>query len=213
MSARRGASPRYTASLPSPGQDSRTFAAQRDARVPDSFLQQRTRQSVVPDETRFHRLTAAHSPGRAASSALSSTSFAPRPSMVTPLPSWLHSCSSGTLDHQIDRSRQPAPVFGFLFELRPPRRRQRIKLRLPSRFRLFPLGLDPPALFEAVQGRIERSLLYLQHFAGNLLDPLGDRPAVLRLQGNGLQDQQVQSPLHQIIGFAHTMTIYTWYCR
>jgi len=55
--------------------------------------------------------------------------------------------------------------------------------------------VNPPLLFQAVKGRIERALLNLQDLAGQLSDPLGDRPPVHRLQGQRFQNQQVESPL------------------
>jgi hypothetical protein len=42
-----------------------------------------------------------------------------------------------------------------------------------------------------MQGGIERALAYLQNFVGDLLDSLGDRPSVLRLQRDGVENQEV----------------------
>lgn len=42
----------------------------------------------------------------------------------------------------------------------------------------------------------------------NLLDALGDGPAMLRFQRKGFQDQKIKRALHQIIGFSHMMIIY-----
>ena len=44
-----------------------------------------------------------------------------------------------------------------------------------------PLRLDPASAFQPMQRRIERSLLNLQCFLRDLLQPLGDCPAVHRL--------------------------------
>ncbi len=55
---------------------------------------------------------------------------------------------------------------------------------------------------------IQRALLYLQHFARNLLNPLGDGPAVLWFQKDCFQDQKIESSLHEITWLSHTMIIY-----
>jgi hypothetical protein len=52
--------------------------------------------------------------------------------------------------------------------------------------------LDPALVLEAVQRRIQRSLVHLQHVFGDLLDPVGDRPAVQRLPLQRAEDQQVE---------------------
>jgi hypothetical protein len=54
-----------------------------------------------------------------------------------------------------------------------------------------------------VQGRIERSLLDAQQIVGNLLDALRDRPAVHRLGGDGLHDEQVKGALQDVGLVAH----------
>ena len=45
-----------------------------------------------------------------------------------------------------------------------------------------PFGGDPPAVLEAVQRRVERALVHLEHVAGDLLDALRDAPAMHRLE-------------------------------
>ena len=61
-----------------------------------------------------------------------------------------------------------------------------------------PFRSQPAASFEAVQGRIERPLLYLHDVLRNLLQPLGNRPTVQRLERNGLQYQKIERPLRQL---------------
>src|SRR5690242_20286214 len=116
-------------------------------------------------------------------------------------------------DDQIDCGREAAPVGGFLFELGAAGRGQRIKFGLTARFGFFPLGFDPGFLFQAMQSRVERALLDLQNFTGNLLNALGDGPTVLGLGRNGFEDQEIQSSLDQVVWFSHAMTIYTRNCR
>ena len=70
------------------------------------------------------------------------------------------------------------------------------------------MRLDPGLLLEAVKGRVKRALLHLQRFFRDLLDALRDRPAVLGLEGERLEDQQVESALYEVAWFAYTMIIY-----
>src|SRR5215469_798130 len=113
-----------------------------------------------------------------------------------------------TLHHQINRLREPVPHLAFLLELRPFGCRQRIEPRLPARLRLCPLRADPSLLLQSLQRRIKRALLHLQHLIRHLLNPLRNRPAMLRLKRKRLQNQQTQRPLHKIIRLSHTVTIY-----
>ena len=48
--------------------------------------------------------------------------------------------------------------------------------------------------------RVERALRDLQHVAAHLLDPLGDRPPVLRLERHGLENQQIERALNEVEG-------------
>jgi hypothetical protein len=52
------------------------------------------------------------------------------------------------------------------------------------------------------------SLLDLKDFVGNLLNAFGDGPAVLGLQRDGFEDEQVERALDEIAWFSHTMFIY-----
>jgi hypothetical protein len=56
-------------------------------------------------------------------------------------------------------------------------------------------------------------LLNLKNFLGDLLNALGNRPAVLRLERDCLEDEQIESPLNEIAWLSHTMTIYITKCR
>jgi hypothetical protein len=49
-----------------------------------------------------------------------------------------------------------------------------------------------------VQGGIERTLVDRQHVAGNLLDPLGHRPAVHGAVQKGPKDQKIERALEKI---------------
>lgn len=95
-----------------------------------------------------------------------------------------------------------------MLELRPTGLSQRIELRLPSGFCLGPCGLDPAVLLKTMQGRIERALLYLQDFTGNLLDSFANRPTMLSFDGDGFQNQEAEGPLNKIIWLSQAMTVY-----
>ena len=59
-----------------------------------------------------------------------------------------------------------------------------------------PLRADPAVLFELVEARVERALAYLEDFALHLVDPLGDGPAVHRLESNSFENQQIEGSLN-----------------
>ena len=61
-------------------------------------------------------------------------------------------------------------------------------------------------MFELVQSGVERSIAYLQYVAGNLLQSLADGPAVKRLKGKNLKDQQIKGALNEIRRLTQTLT-------
>jgi len=56
-------------------------------------------------------------------------------------------------------------------------------------------------LFESVQRGIKRPLVDLQDVVRNAPNPLRDGPTVHRLEGDGLEDEQIESALHEISRF------------
>jgi len=68
-------------------------------------------------------------------------------------------------------------------------------------------------VFEPVQRRIERALLDLKDFTGNLLDALGDGPAMFGSEGESFENQQIQRSLYEVVWLAHSMIIYNKDCR
>ena len=60
------------------------------------------------------------------------------------------------------------------------------------------LERNPSSLDQAVQRRIQRPLLHLQHIVRALLDRFGDGVAVRRSEPQGPQNQQVQRALQQL---------------
>ena len=77
-----------------------------------------------------------------------------------------------------------------------PAARQRVELRLAAGIVMTGLRLQPALLLEAMERRVERALRDLQHLAAHLLDALGDRPAVLGLERDGLENQQIERALN-----------------
>jgi len=49
-----------------------------------------------------------------------------------------------------------------------------------------------------MQGGVERALLNTEDLAGHLLDALGDAPSVLWFQGEGAENEEIQSALGEI---------------
>ena len=75
---------------------------------------------------------------------------------------------------------------------------QVVVLGAAAELRDLPLGLDPSLVLEAMQGGVERALVDLQHVLGDLLDALGDRPAVQGVLLQRAQDEQVERAGQQI---------------
>src|SRR5262249_6129124 len=73
-----------------------------------------------------------------------------------------------------------------------------VVLGAAAQLRDLPLGLDPAPVLETMEGRIERALVDLQDVLGNLLDALGDGPAVLGILLQRAEDQQIERAGQQI---------------
>src|SRR5258708_7492349 len=103
-------------------------------------------------------------------------------------------CGSEHLRH---RGGQLDPVALLDFKLPAPARGELVVFGAPIVLRSPPASLDPAAPLQAMQGRIQRALLNAQHIARNLLDAFGYGPAMLWLQHQRLQNQDVQSALRK----------------
>ena len=75
--------------------------------------------------------------------------------------------------------------------------RQAIELGAPVVLGRAVVEVDPAALDQPVERRIQRPLLHLQHVVGAALDGLGDGVAVGRAEPQGPQDQHVERALQQ----------------
>jgi len=125
----------------------------------------------------------------------------------------IHGAPLRLLHDEIDGGGEAVPVGGFFFELEVTSAAEGVELGDASGFGFGAFSLNPAFLFEAVQGGVEGALLDLEDFAGDLLDTLGDGPAVLGLESEGFEDQKVESALNEVVRFAHSMIIYTRDCR
>ena len=85
---------------------------------------------------------------------------------------------------------------------------RRVVLRVAAGLRQAPFGGEQAAVVQPVQGRIERSLADLDDIARDLLQPLGDRVAVLRTAGDDGEDEQVERALRKIgLGWRHRVCL------
>src|SRR5207245_1424720 len=99
--------------------------------------------------------------------------------------------------------RHVVPLFRFFSQSALPRCRETIVFRLALVFRLTPFARDPALVFQAIQRRIQRALLNLQAILRNLLDAQEDAVTMQRPEGNGLEDQHVQSALQKVELLVH----------
>src|SRR3954467_8068675 len=96
---------------------------------------------------------------------------------------------SAHVEDRADRARERAPGRGRGLQLLAAGARQLVVLGIAVVVRRGPPRLDPAAALEAMQRRVERSLLNLDDARGDLVEPLGDRPAMLRFERQGLEDE------------------------
>src|SRR5262249_38711387 len=102
-----------------------------------------------------------------------------------------------------DDSAELPPGRGSGVQLGAPLTRELVVLRAAVVIGRGPPGFDPAPPFEAVQRRVERSLAHFQDGAGDPVQPLCNRPAVLWLERDGLQYQQVERALRQVHAVGH----------
>jgi len=69
-----------------------------------------------------------------------------------------------------DRLRQPLPLLRLAVELASSERRQPVELRALAEIGMPPVGGNPVAMLEAVEGGVERALVDLEDVARDLLD-------------------------------------------
>jgi sulfatase modifying factor 1 len=107
-------------------------------------------------------------------------------------------------DRALHRVREDLPLVDFLGKLRTPCGAQAIHLDAPALRRLGLRTDNPPAILEAIQGRIQGSLSDVEDIARELLDALRDGPAVEGTRCERVEDEQVEGTLQEI-GFRQLM--------
>ena len=105
--------------------------------------------------------------------------------------------SLSRLEDQLHGLGETAPRCLLDRQLLPAGARQHVELRVASGIGLPPFRLQPPFLFEPVQGGVQRALVDLHDLTRDLLQPLRDRIAVRGLERQHLQDQHVERALRE----------------
>src|SRR5262249_44720223 len=95
------------------------------------------------------------------------------------------------------RGRHLVPAVGFLAQSTAPCRRELVETGAPVVVGHAPFAVEQPAMFEAIERRIERALLDGERVAGDLLDAEQDAVAVQRPERGRLQDEQIERPAEQ----------------
>src|SRR5439155_13832819 len=98
---------------------------------------------------------------------------------------------------------QLPPSSSFSLQLLSAAFRKVVILSPATVLRYAPVGFDPAPALESVQRRIQRALLHLKNVARNLLNALGDGPAVLGFERQRFQNEEIQCALRQVNAFVH----------
>src|ERR1051325_4174930 len=110
--------------------------------------------------------------------------------------SWLFiSC---LLQDSADRGAKLVPLFGFQLQLLAAGRRQAIEAGSAAEFGYAPFRFDPTLMFQAMEGWIQRTLIHLENFLRDLLNPFRGSPTVHRAVLEGSQDQEIEGALEQV---------------
>ena len=104
----------------------------------------------------------------------------------------------GFLQDESDCLGQSLPVRFLGNQLFAAAGRQPIELGLAAVVGFAPVSLQPSALFQAMQGGIERALLHLEYILRYLTNALCDSVAVYGAEGNNLKDEHVERALQKV---------------
>ena len=115
-------------------------------------------------------------------------------------------CLLRALQDQCDGGRHLLPVRHLPFELLAAGFGQGVELGAAILFRGAPLCADPFLAFQAIERRVERTLLDLQDVARDLLDALGDAPAVHGFERQSFQDQKIERALQDFDPWTHGLS-------
>src|SRR5262249_10738472 len=97
-------------------------------------------------------------------------------------------------EHLAHREHDALPLLGLALQLPAPRGLEAVRLDAVAVLRLAPRADDGAVLLEAVEGGKEGAGLDHEGAARDLLDALGDREAVSRLERERSQDQEIERP-------------------
>src|SRR5579864_5530705 len=102
---------------------------------------------------------------------------------------------SSCLERASNRHGDASPTHGLAFELAAPGLGQPVVLGAAIVLRLAPFRAEPAFLLHAVQSGEERTGLDFKCPAGDLLNAARNSQTVHLAQGQGLQNEHVESPL------------------
>src|SRR5262249_11383384 len=119
--------------------------------------------------------------------------------------------SSSRFNDQRDRRGQPFPVCGAGLQRLATSRGELVVLRATIVLASGPLGLDPPLLLEFVERGVQRALAHPQLLVRHLSNPLRNRPAVHRFQGQNTEKKEIKCALHEVCWLAHSdLSVTEW---
>src|SRR6478672_9669459 len=104
---------------------------------------------------------------------------------------------SGKLQNSSDGGGQARPRFRLHGELLAAGVGEFVKASAASQLGNAPRGGNPPLVFQAVQRGVKRPLIHAEHVLRDLLDALGDGPAMLGAGLQGAEDEEVQRALEE----------------
>lgn len=87
---------------------------------------------------------------------------------------------------------EPGEFSDFGFQLSSAFGSELVEAGPPIVFGDTPIRLDPGAVFEPIQGGVERAFFDLERFAGAFLDPAHDTVSMQRLASEGAEDEKVE---------------------
>src|SRR5688500_10632272 len=96
-------------------------------------------------------------------------------------------CGPG--DHELHGADEAAPALELGAERATSGRGEGVVLRAAVVLGDVPVARDPALFLEALEGGVERALAHLERIARELLDSLGDSPAVHRLERERAKDE------------------------
>ena len=98
-----------------------------------------------------------------------------------------------TLEDERHGFGEPFPLVDFFAECFATELGERVVACAPIVFGGLPIALDPAAVLESLERRIERALIDVEASVGDLLDAKSDAPPVHGFEGEGFQDEEVDA--------------------